>query len=323
MSHKSPSDHRLRVEFMCLVCVRGSVTTVRGILESKSLCALSAWCTTARSALAHTFEDDPQLLLGGSRTAPAAVAPVARHQAARRALLVAALGPKPILGAAELLSLREFLSSDSWSFLAVAFSHYNAVRYVYHRRVCTVCDNRYVCDAWHYTPLELVSTGAESVRATTSTYLETVGLDYAAVRHVVEVDGDWFRTVLENEWATICARRAPPVDKRLGAYRRKRAFQVMLRALHKQRRVLRASKNTLALVAESVARAAIVLDREACGYNTSFKIPGKLTVANYSERHLGRSTLLVYSPHRNVFEPQHYPLRPKQPSCEQSPRAIK
>lgn len=291
---------------MCGVCQQytGRFSDTGVVASAKRRFSLSLWCTVARAHLCEALENDPHLLLGGRDADSTYVATPRPLRSAtslgRRSLVSAGLRTAPILNADELLTLKCYFSSPVWEFLATSFSHYSVMRFKYHSSICTVCSGSYVCDVARDSPVELLTMQKLSVSATTNLFLEIAGLSYTDVEHLVQVDGDWVRTVVENEWKTLHAARPPRLDRRLSSFGRRRSFQVMMRALHKQRKVLRASRSTLTRCAY-VALAAIAGDREIFGYDALHRLPARLRTAQHTNQTFGRNSFLKYSVDQNVF----------------------
>lgn len=293
---------------MCIICVSTApyLTSTRVICASKRRLPLAQWCTGAKTYLCSALERDPNLLLGGTVAAgvikgPAYVLRNELHCTWRNRIAFCLLPSTP-LNSTDMLLLKPMFSTETWEYLASAFSYYNVLRYQYHTPVCRQCSNRYVCEAALETPIDLLSSGKLSLKATTSMYLQQAGIDYEKVKHLVQVDGDWVRTVLQNEWPVLCDSKTPRLDNRYGVHRRRRAFQVMLRALHKQRRVLRASQATL-LRCAYVALAAVVADREARDRNVMYGLPLMLRRTRCETSiDFGRFSVLRYCPYTNTYQ---------------------
>lgn len=294
---------------MCIVCVSLLVPYLRNapvILKSKRLLPLQQWCDTAKTCLVRALERDPNLLLGGTVKA-GIIQPQTRRLRkepyyAWRNRLAACLIPSTPLNATEMMLLKPMFDPETWEYFASAFSYYNVLRHRYHAPVCRQCSNSYMCDAAFDAPIDLLSSGQLSVSETTHLYLQQGGIDYNKVKHLVQVDADWVRTLVHNEWRSLRDSKKPQIDNRYGVHRRKRVFQIMLRALHKQRRSLRASKSTLARCAY-VALAAVVADREARDRNTMFGLPPMLRRTRLEENPMefGRYSVLRYCPYTNVY----------------------
>lgn len=294
---------------MCFLCKPDAPVDwdVSTIYQRKRHIPFSQWCQGVRSALCTAIENNPQIILGSItgpvRTRTPLRAPKTRqnqHRVTYRDRIISGLRSNPALSASELLVLKEFFPVHSWEFVACAFSHYNTVRLKYHRTWCNRCSNSYECDWAKHAPLELLSLPSLTATETTYLFLQQSNLKYHDVRHILRVDGDWLSTIVQNEWPTLCAQQAPRVDRRRTALHSKRSFQIVLRALHRQRRALRASPSTL-LRCAYVALAAVFQDRSAAGYNLRFQLPKKFLQYTPHDQPFGRSTVLTYSTTQNLY----------------------
>lgn len=64
------------------------------------------------------------------------------------------------------------------------------------------------------------------------------GLEFSCVRHLVTIDGDFLRTVVDLEFTTLLDPTPPKLDQRCHPLTKKRIYETTTAVLHKQLQVL-------------------------------------------------------------------------------------